>query len=361
MSHLSHEDFEIVVDKTFQAIGIEPDPDTFHYEHNHDRNFVAGQDVSGVNDIYIAREWRQDTLTEQRPLEYYDVNNHNRYYFNDLLCRKMGTYIVKAASNMPLYAFEKKHKVRVKVFSSPQRINSLQSDLGREPGVDAFRLQRLSGKGVYTPGEWLEGAANMEIRVADLVHSFEAQHDTNPADHVQSWYITPPVHCKAIANRAQQLIELHGDAIHESKGVRPVAVDGFADALDTLSTFTFPLVDTLSRIGVESDLYSRSPMVGLHDEMHYKSHYVIDKRSQERRKDTDTRVFEQLGILKPGFTGEARLAELRRLSAIYVASAANMLLTIEELRPRDNEASRAKASRLRLLNGIAQKYSVEAA
>ncbi len=148
--------------------------------------------------------------------------------------------------------------LEVTTTTSPQGINNAQRSLGRNPGEDAFELVRIPGYSQFSAMDWLTGFANMQVPVAGLEKEFYAQHDTDPADHVQSWVVTPPWICRKIAEQAAKLLE-RSENFKNGQNISPG--ETMAWTLDELALFTKPLLRAVYRQASGDNGLSRDSLV----------------------------------------------------------------------------------------------------
>jgi hypothetical protein len=287
-----------------------------------------GPNAAGDADVLIQIE-RYDGY------DMHGVRQQTEFDLNGLFKQKFGSIAVPTAlytkslnPKSPLFA-------KVRVQPSPDRINDVQRMLGRTPGVDAFQLTRVPDMTHYTPGEGLLSFANKEVIVSDYFN-FNPDltfHDTNPADHVQSWLSLAPSHIAQIADRASALAEEHGERIHEDQHSRPKSVSEFAYGMDGLGDVTrYPFISALGNL-TTSRLEALTPS-GLVDCF----------------EEVDVKVLRSAGLI-PELTSlttgsEQRLA-LQQFSASLLVHLANTFVALEELQPNPRLGKPERAARVK--------------
>ncbi len=343
---------ETIVARTFDEIGLVPNFDTMRIDDRGASLTTAIQDASGLNDVFIMNHWGLNGHSRPvRPIEY-SVG----YLLRGLLRADCGWPVIKLGGETPdNIGATPERSVQVQIFSSPAAVNQAQAALGRQPGVDAFKLVRHPKRGRQTAGTWTKGFSQYEVIVSRLGDWIYAEHDLNPADHVQSWIATPPAYCAGIARHADELKSTYGWRIHAPKTWRPDSVDHFARAIDDLSGFTRSIFRAVSRID-DPGVYSMSPLLNLRDEISIAEDSRFSHGEYTMYVDRNAEIFRRLGIIAMECPEKETPAALRTIAGAYAAHVAGLFLRLEQVKPRPHDNERRREARTKLWHAIENRY-----
>jgi hypothetical protein len=254
-------------------------------------------------------------------------------------------------------------RVIVNLHPTTQQVDTVQQALGRQPGVDAFKMVRVPGGGHFRAGDWVNGFANKAVLQADPSSSvFFASHDLWPYDHIQSWVNTPPAQCDAIACYARGLQDTFGSAIHATDKDRPEAIDRFAAAADDYNGYTrlmmapFRIIEASKTdqttlppqelFGRTVDLLPLAAGKSQKPESEHQAHNIAFSRT----------ILSRLGIVDRYATPD----DIRRVNTQYVAHIAGMYLRLEDIASLPADTPRVQNKRRQIWQHAIDTYGATA-
>jgi hypothetical protein len=311
------ERFDTAISLAETAAGIMLDPRTVSHTETPTGTDVAGQDKTGFVDARFTIHYNN---TNKKAVPLTDFDTTKEYLFNGLLQRRTGTFEIGQVALEHNTFFEGKQYVEARLLNSPRAINMAQVALGRHPGRDAFYISREKNRKTYTDGEWLEGVAYMKIKAADTSHWSISSHDGDPYQHIQSWILTPPSICVAIAKQARSLIGKHGDNIHLPKEELPTEVATFTSKLENLHWYTRALMKSL-----DQDNFGLSPTAKSITNQVVNEFFQTELAAYITTRD----LFSAIGANGPNQKVSQRTME--KIGAEYVTHAAGILLRADQV------------------------------
>lgn len=344
---ISPEDFNQVVEASFQATGLTLNPTSLVTAQFDGIHMATAEDSTGMFDMEVNR---RNHIQSGKPDLYMRNDVFPAFGWRGMLSQRMGCIQVetppKRGNPEPV-----QHVVEVETITSPTAVNSLMLALGRRPGEDAFRLVRHDDYSDFPAGIWLEWIPEKIIPVAGLTDWLYASHDIRPRDHVQSWMATPEGPTDQIASQASAVRDRFGQEIHAAEGVRPQEVDAFVQAVDDLEGFTEPIMRVVGSLANLADVDASEQLQDLDNLVAYGtvdgcSGYVVRSRIN---------MLRTLGLLKGESAAEAH-AQRSQITAEFIGHTAGLFINLEEIQPLEDDTASQRDSRIALLRSLQTRY-----